>query len=155
MAWLEKVGTSRRLTLPSRCLVGRAAHCALRSADRRVSGEHATVVWTGKGWEVRDLGSRNGTFVNDSRLDTGGVRALNRGDALSFGGPGDGWRLADDGPPVATAVEGIDSVVMAEAGLLALPSADEPRATVFGMPSGVLHTPAAFQFVPSQYCKTL
>ncbi len=135
MAWLEKVGTSRQLTLPSRCLVGRAANCILRSADRRVSGEHATIAWTGKGWEIRDLGSRNGTFVNEGRLEPGAPRTLAVGDTISFGGPGDGWRLADAGPPVATArpIEEArrEAILLAEAGLLALPSVEEPRATVF------------------------
>lgn len=135
MAWLEKVGASKQLTLPSRCLVGRAANCVLRSSDRRVSGEHATIAWTGNGWEIRDLGSRNGTFVNESRLEPGTSRVLARGDTVSFGGPGDGWRLADDGPPVATArpVEEArrSAIVLAEDGLLALPSSEEPRATVF------------------------
>lgn len=135
MAWLEKVGASRQLTLPARCLVGRAANCVLRSTDKRVSGEHATIAWTGKAWEVRDLGSRNGTFINDRRLEPGTTHTLAQGDTVAFGGLGDGWRVADEGPPVATArpVDDArtDAAVLADAGLLALPSAAEPRATVF------------------------
>lgn len=135
MAWLEKVGDSVRLTLPARCLVGRAANCVLRPVDRRVSGEHATIAWTGSGWEIRDLGSRNGTFVNEARLESGTTKTLQRGDKLAFGGSAEGWLLADAGPPVATArllddAQGA-AVVTAEDGLLALPSAQDPRATVF------------------------
>jgi hypothetical protein len=51
--------------------------------DDDVSGHHAVVAPTGNGFEVRDLRSTNGTFVNDARVD--GARAVEDGDALRFG----------------------------------------------------------------------
>lgn len=133
MGWLNRVGHEERVTLSARCLVGRAAHCALRPSDPRVSGEHATVVWVGDHWEIRDLGSRNGTFVNGVRLPTGATRSLSEADAIGFGEPDQGWALVDAGPPLAAArrLDGADPVVVAQCGLLAFPSPDEAHATVY------------------------
>jgi hypothetical protein len=33
--------------------------------DRHVSGRHARLRWDGVAWWIEDLGSKNGTFVND------------------------------------------------------------------------------------------
>lgn len=135
MAWLEEVGGTRRVTVPARCLVGRSANCVLRPSDPRVSGEHATIIWTGEAWSIRDLGSRNGTFVNGTRVEIGGATPLTPGDIASFGQSGGGWTMANAGPPVATARRvddgGTPATVVAEDGLLALPSADDPRVSVF------------------------
>lgn len=139
VAWLEGVGGTRRVTVPARCLVGRSANCALRPSDPRVSAEHATIIWTGEEWSIRDLGSRNGTFVNGTRVEVGGATPLRCGDIVSFGRSGGGWTLADAGPPVATARcvdEGTPGTVVAEDGLLALPSAQDPRVSVFEDPRG-------------------
>lgn len=50
--------------------------------DRRVSRRHAKLVAAGAGWAVEDLGSPNGTFVNDQRVRS---RVLEDGDELVFG----------------------------------------------------------------------
>ena len=51
--------------------------------DLRVSARHAIFEWTGRGWSLRDLGSKNGTFLTGSPA-TG--QALQDEDWLSFGG---------------------------------------------------------------------
>jgi pSer/pThr/pTyr-binding forkhead associated (FHA) protein len=62
---------------PRRWVVGRAASAHLVVADPDVSREHFAVMWEGEGrYRVRDLGSKNGLFVNgkaatDSRLTPG------------------------------------------------------------------------------------
>jgi hypothetical protein len=53
------------------------------SDDRAVSRLHALVENYGSGWTVRDLGSRNGTYVNGRRVL--GERALQTGDQLLVG----------------------------------------------------------------------
>ncbi len=132
MAWFERAGVSRRHTLAARSLVGRAANCLLRPSDRRVSGEHATIIWTAERWEIRDLGSRNGTFVNGRRIDVGISTGLVAGDTVGFGGADDVWTFADAGPPVATARSlDDDEMQLAQDGLLVLPSPDEPRVSIF------------------------
>ncbi|MEM7157833.1 MAG: FHA domain-containing protein [Myxococcota bacterium] len=132
MAWLEGPGPSSTVTLAARSVVGRAPNCSVRPADRRVSGEHATIAWSGERWEIRDLGSRNGTFVNGQRIEVRRAVPLSVGDQLGFGGVDEVWRLADASPPVATARRvGSGEVLVAEGQLLALPSADEPWITVY------------------------
>jgi pSer/pThr/pTyr-binding forkhead associated (FHA) protein len=51
--------------------------------DGTVSRLHAVVEHYGSGWAVRDLGSRNGTFINGRRVL--GEQALHPGDELRIG----------------------------------------------------------------------
>jgi hypothetical protein len=51
--------------------------------DGTVSRLHAVVENYGSGWAVRDLGSRNGTFINGRRVL--GEQALHAGDELRIG----------------------------------------------------------------------
>jgi DNA-binding NtrC family response regulator len=54
--------------------VGTREGCALRLSDPRVSGEHLEVWAEEAGFGVRDLGSRNGTLYEGSRLGEARVR---------------------------------------------------------------------------------
>lgn len=49
-------------------IVGRNAACALVLEDGKVSAVHAELVATDKGVRIRDLGSRNGTFIGGVRI---------------------------------------------------------------------------------------
>ena len=51
--------------------------------DGRVSARHARLEWTGRGWSVHDLGSKNGTFLSGTPV---AGSPLSDGDWLSFGG---------------------------------------------------------------------
>ncbi|HBP16560.1 MAG TPA: hypothetical protein DEA08_02040, partial [Planctomycetes bacterium] len=64
-------------------LVGRGPECSLRPASSSVSRHHAEITWKGGRFEVRDLGSTNGSFVNDSPA-TEPVQ-LQVGDTVRFG----------------------------------------------------------------------
>jgi len=55
-------------------------------ADLDASTKHAAVVLSGDGYAVRDVGSRNGTFVNGHRVE--GDIALTDGDVIRCGGRG-------------------------------------------------------------------
>ncbi len=46
-------------------LIGRAPECDLRLVDAFVSRHHCLLERTGDEWSVRDLGSRNGTWVDE------------------------------------------------------------------------------------------
>jgi hypothetical protein len=63
--------------------IGRDPQCGLVIEDRRVSKRHAVLRWTGEGWVVEDLGSKNGTTVNGEPARRAELR--NR-DWISFGG---------------------------------------------------------------------
>ncbi len=83
------VVTSGRLagtSLPlkeSGMLIGRNPECTLVLEDDFASGRHARVYATEEGWFVEDLGSTNGTFVEQQRI-TGSV-PLKMGSALRIG----------------------------------------------------------------------
>lgn len=104
--------------------------------DLCASAEHAAIAWSGERWEVRDLGSLNGTWLDGRRL-TAGERAPVRTDArLAFGG-GDAWLLADDrGAGPAARNEANGEIVHSTTGLLALPSAGDPQATIYRCADG-------------------
>jgi two-component system response regulator HydG len=49
--------------------VGRGTDCNILLTDPLCSRVHAVVFHEGDGWWVRDAGSRNGSFVNDQKID--------------------------------------------------------------------------------------
>ncbi len=64
-------------------LIGRAEDCQLRPHSELVSRHHCALIIEGNYVEVRDFGSKNGTFVNDERVLP--VRELKDGDILRIG----------------------------------------------------------------------
>lgn len=128
---LRRLGGDVHVALAAHCLVGRSPACTLRIDEALASREQARILFAGARWTVRDLGSRNGTFVNGARLAPGGTRELARGDRLGFGGEEVIWQLVDASPPLAMArcLAG-ESMISGESGILVLPSADAPLAVV-------------------------
>lgn len=63
-------------------LIGRTATSDIQLDMDNVSRNHALVTRTALGWVLRDLGSTNGTFVNEARVDE---RALKDGDQIRIG----------------------------------------------------------------------
>jgi sigma-B regulation protein RsbU (phosphoserine phosphatase) len=72
-------GRRYELRLPS-SLVGRHPDCAIHVDVGAVSRQHAQIVREGQDFYVEDLRSRNGTFVNDQRVE--GRLRLHSGDQL-------------------------------------------------------------------------
>src|SRR6266404_5790263 len=67
---------------PDPMTVGRASACNIRIADAGVSSKHAKI-WCEDGeYFLMDLGSTNGTFVNDRDVDR---EKLSDGDVITFG----------------------------------------------------------------------
>jgi DNA-binding CsgD family transcriptional regulator len=67
-----------------RLTVGKAADSGIvLEGDPTISGVHAVIERYGDHWSIRDMGSRNGTFVNGERL--WGERQLRGGDEILIG----------------------------------------------------------------------
>lgn len=73
--------------------VGRAMECAIRTDDAMVSRKHSLIKFEGGRYWVEDLGSSNGTHVNDVKVQR---QALNHNDVVRCGSL---WlRYIEDGP---------------------------------------------------------
>ncbi|MEM7249058.1 MAG: FHA domain-containing protein [Acidobacteriota bacterium] len=137
MTRLVDTSSDRSELLRTAHLVGRSERADLQLDDPRVSSEHASLRWTGRSWQVRDLGSRNGTWVDGTRLESGGSAALCVGTLLSFGHDGADWELADDAAPTLRALHLTSGTVRHGKGdLLALPDDDDPQLCVVADPDG-------------------
>ncbi|MEZ4466208.1 MAG: FHA domain-containing protein [bacterium] len=126
--------TGEVFTLSARTVVGRAAACGLRLDSPRVSGEHAVSMWTGTTWQVRDLGSRNGTVVDGRRLEPGEAVVAGVGSRVAFGDQVFEWLQVV--APVAVAVSEAGRRAVAAGGVLAIPDREDPEVIVFWRPGG-------------------
>ena len=64
-------------------LIGRSTECTLRAGSSAISRRHCGIVRSDGRWLVRDLGSRNGTFLNDQAVKE--PSPLSVGDELRVG----------------------------------------------------------------------
>jgi hypothetical protein len=131
MATLTHVSTGKSYSLTSTFLVGRSSKCALLLDSRQISSAHAVFHWRGEAWELRDLHSRNGTFVNQRRLEPGEAILLTKGASIAFGDLTQSFALAEDTPPRATARAEDGTVMQADdEGFLALPSPEQAEISI-------------------------
>lgn len=63
--------------------LGRHPDNSIQLLDRIVSKQHCLVELRGTQWVLRDLGSLNGTYINDQRVQ--GEQALHHGDQIALG----------------------------------------------------------------------
>ena len=86
LAELHRGVLDKRHPLEGDCVViGRDLDADIRVDDSSVSRQHAAVERRGDGFVVRDLGSRNGTQVNEHHLRDGAERALQPNDCIFVG----------------------------------------------------------------------
>ena len=94
-------GKKREFSRPARCVIGRSGECDLQLPSSLefmdVSRRHCEVHIDPRSLRVRDLGSRNGTFVNGNNIgqrqpghyagadEADGWHTLKRGDELRIG----------------------------------------------------------------------
>jgi putative nucleotidyltransferase with HDIG domain len=79
-------GPNRGLVFPvgeTRLLLGRDTDCAIQILDKGASRHHAEIFRVGEMCFIRDLDSRNGTYVNDERIHE---ELLREGDRVVIGG---------------------------------------------------------------------
>lgn len=119
-------------------LVGRAPDAGLRLEHDSVSWRHASLRWNGNAWELQDLGSLNGSFVNDRKLEAGKRALLRAGDKVRFGNDAASWLVVDADPPEAVAVAVDDGQrVTPDGGLIALPHPENPEVSIYRSAEGV------------------
>lgn len=75
------IGKSYRLNVQS-LVIGRSSKCDVQVDQESLSRNHARIVNTGKSWVIRDLGTTNGTYVNDQPIDE---HVLSHGDLVKVG----------------------------------------------------------------------
>jgi hypothetical protein len=73
----------RALRLAANTVIGRAMGCDLRLEDTYVSQEHARIFAKNGSWYVEDLGSTNGTYLNQQRVSSSSE--VHPGDTLKVG----------------------------------------------------------------------
>ncbi len=102
-------------------IIGRAAkNCNLVITNHHTSGSHAEIRYARNMWTIHDLGSSNGTYIDQRRILPGVHEPLTLGMKLAFGDPKNQFVFADDTPPAASAVCGDESVDAVD-GLLVVP----------------------------------
>ena len=76
-------GKPATVRLSGQIEVGRGDRCAIRLQDHYVSQVHARLFERDGDWYVEDMGSTNGTFLNDGTLS--GSTLVHAGDAVRVG----------------------------------------------------------------------
>lgn len=120
------------MVLAAHAVAGRAPGSAVRLADHAASNDHSSVFWNGERWQVRDLASTNGTWVDGRLVEAGANVDVKRGSVLQFGCSAERWELTDDrGPMVVAHALSTGEERQAVDGLLALPDADSVLVSIF------------------------
>ncbi len=132
MGVLRRSDTDKVHELPATTLIGRSRSCDIHIDAADVSGQHAVLRWTGSVWELRDLQSRNGTYVDGQRIDPGATVVVPSGATLQFARRSSAWIIADASEPQPLA-RCLESGVIARAddGLLVLPSPQQPQTIIY------------------------
>ncbi|MCK6548703.1 FHA domain-containing protein [Myxococcota bacterium] len=132
MGIIKQLESATSYPVPGRALVGRSPTAFLRIDRPYVSAEHAILQWRAGAWTIRDLGSRNGTFVDGVRLEAGTAVTVTPGVPIAFGDLKERWTIDRDDPPELMAIElASRDVRIAEQGLLALPSESAPELSIY------------------------
>src|SRR5512138_468829 len=92
----DSAGKARVLEFREAFVIGRSDDCGVAIVDEFVSRRHAEVRYEDGAWQIRDLGSRNGIFVDAVRTDIASIR----GDTVvRFGVEGPSITLAPEIEP--------------------------------------------------------
>jgi pSer/pThr/pTyr-binding forkhead associated (FHA) protein len=79
----ERGGKVGSVALDGNLQIGRAEACQIRPDDTYISSFHARIFRRDDGWYVEDLGSTNGTYLNQRRVTS--PAELRAGDRLKVG----------------------------------------------------------------------
>ena len=79
------VFNGKKISLTSRITIGRSSSCDVVIDDMLVSREHSEIQQIKSSFYIKDLDSRNGTFVNDEKVPKGKYIKLNPNDVIRLG----------------------------------------------------------------------
>jgi putative nucleotidyltransferase with HDIG domain len=79
---LDGPSEGRRVSIGEKVTIGRSSRCDLTLSHQLVSRTHAEVVYSGGAYQIRDLGSVNGTYVNGRLAPSA---ELDDGDNITIG----------------------------------------------------------------------
>lgn len=82
LCWVGSNGKARTLKLGELTLLGRGKECEMVLEDRQASREHAEIRKVGGAFVLKDLESKNGTFVNGTPVSSW---TLKDGDVIRIG----------------------------------------------------------------------
>ena len=80
---LKDFNPGQRIPVEGAASIGRESDNQVVIQDKTVSGRHAAIVYRAGRWWAEDLGSTNGTWVNDRRID--GPQPVDDGDLIQTG----------------------------------------------------------------------
>jgi len=79
---IEDEGNVSELGIEDRAVIGRMPECTVQLKEPHASRKHAVIYRHGEDWYIRDLDTRNGTFVNGRKIQD---QKLNPGDVVAIG----------------------------------------------------------------------
>lgn len=83
LVFIAGPNTGRRYALSDgEYVIGRRSDCQIFVPDMRVSRQHARIRTNAGKWEIEDLGSNNGTWVNGARI--AGAQPIRHGDEIAI-----------------------------------------------------------------------
>lgn len=138
MAKLLHAITQKELFLRPEHVFGRhseQSHFVLQNG--RASRIHASIIWTGDNWQIRDLSS-NGTFLNGKRLSKNENTTLNKGDVIDFGGKDiEKMVITDLSAPIPILIPKTENgTIIQIENLVCLPSEEQPDLTILQAADG-------------------
>ena len=95
----QRAGDSFLLDDESECLIGRGLDCTITLSDPLCSRVHVVVGRHDDRWVVRDANSRNGTYVNDQKIDEA---TLGDGHVLRLGSTVFAFRQSEESPTLGS-----------------------------------------------------
>ena len=75
----------KKITLTARIVIGRSSSCDVVINDMLVSRQHAEIQQIKSAFFIKDLDSRNGTFVNDKKVPKDKYFKLTQNDKIRLG----------------------------------------------------------------------
>jgi hypothetical protein len=102
----------------------------VRVTHPSVSKEHAVLFFANGVWVVKDLGSRNGTWANGTRLEPGSSVPIGKESVIQFGDVR-AVLTCDSAPTLCVRDESSGECIVADGGLLTLPNEENPSASAY------------------------